>query len=103
MAGNDRLPVLGPHGDNHTLIRLHEERMGRTEKRLEAVADDVTACLGKTDQAINALRREFVDQLTELREEIRRRPNEVILYIVVGAVLVLGGEGIRAIVGALVP
>lgn len=101
MAGKEnetRLPVVGFHGDNGTLIRLHEERMGRNEKRMEQIAADLDKCVTKANEGINALRREFVEQVIGLREEIQRRPREVILYIIVGAGLVLGGDTIRGIV-----
>lgn len=99
-----RLPIrASAHGDNHTLIRLHEERMGRTEKRLEKMADELAACLDKTDKALNALRREFVERLDQLHNDIERRPRELILYIIVGALLVLGGDTVRAIAERLLP
>ena len=97
MAEDTALPV---HGEG-TLIRLHEERMGRNERRLESVAASVDDCKNTTDNAINALRLEFVDELKELRDEIRRRPKEVIAYIIVGALLVLGGDTVRAIAAKL--
>lgn len=91
-----------PQGVSH-LARLHEQRMGRAEERIEKVADDIEACMAKTEKGINALRNEFVDQITALREEMRRRPQEVVLYIVVGALLVLGGDTVRAIAERLLP
>ncbi len=99
-TGRHRLPVRGYSDD---VVRLHEERMGRNEKRLEAVAEKVDACKTTTDNAINALRREFVMQLTELRESMERRPRELIIYIIVGALLVLGGDTVRAIAGKFLP
>ena len=69
---------------------------------MEQIAEDIDRCMANTDGAINTLRREFVDQVTELREEIRRRPSEIVLYIAIGATLVLGGDGIRAVIAALI-
>ena len=99
-TGRHRLPVRG-HSDD--LVRLHEDRMGRNEKRLEAIAEDVGRCIEKNDAGINALRKEFVTQLTELRESMERRPKELIIYIIVGALLVLGGDTVRAIAAKFLP